>query len=504
VADFLAAVDYNQRAEKAAQPLGDKKLEGSILNNMGLVYSELSQFEKAREAYRKYLAIARELNMRREEAIALMNTGLVCFKQGMQDDALGYFDQSLAIAETEGYEQVATYTLSNMGASLNKKGEYAKGLVSFQKSAQLANKIGDARIKVQSVGGMGESHFHLKNYGEAEKYTLQALQLAKEVGLVEYQKEMYQGLSEIYQKQNNSAQALEAYKTYIVLRDSILNDQKKQELTKKELQFEFEKKEAVLNAEHAAEIRQQTVVRNAVMGGAAALLLAAASSFLFYKKRRDADERRKEAEFSAQVSDTEMKALRSQMNPHFIFNSLNSISDFIAKHDVATADYYLTKFAKLMRLILENSEKKEVTLTDDLKALESYMQLELLRLNKKFTYEIHVDESIDKETTLIPPLLLQPFVENSIWHGVAGKKGDGKIVIRIEKENEMIRCVVEDDGVGRKQAGTGKATQSLGIKITKARIDILNRLKQSHAKVELSDLTQGTRVEVTLPLVLQF
>jgi LytS/YehU family sensor histidine kinase len=271
------------------------------------------------------------------------------------------------------------------------------------------------------------------------------------------------------------------------------------------MQFEFDKKEAVLKAEHEAEIARQRVIRNATIGGGAVLLFAALTSFAFYKKRRDADVQRKEAEFHAQVADTEMKALRSQVNPHFIFNSLNSIGDYVSKHNMGAADYFLTKFAKLMRLILENSEKKEVTLADDLHALELYLELEATRFNKKFTYDIVVDGAIDPGTTLIPPLLLQPFVENSILHGIANKMGDGKILIRIAKEDQMIRCIVEDNGVGRKQSvPSEQKKQSLGIKITKARIDILNRIKQSNAKVELSDLAEGTRVEVSLPLVVQF
>lgn len=507
MADFVNALDRFQEAATAAEPLSDVKLKGTILNNMALVYTELSEYDKALENYEKFLTIAREQKLSREEAIALMNTGLVYFKQNKQEQALDYFTQSLAIAEANNHTQVAAYTLSNMGAALNKKGEYAKGLESFQKSIQLADQLGDTRIKVQSLGGVGESSFHLKKYDDAERYSLHALRLAEEAHLLEYQKEMHQGLTEIYSRQNEFEKALHAHKKFVQLRDSILSDQKRQEIRKREMQFEFDKKEAVLKAEHEAELARQRVVRNATIGGGAALLLAALTSFVFYKKRRDADGQRKEAEFHAQVADTEMKALRSQMNPHFIFNSLNSIGDYVSKHNMGAADYFLTKFAKLMRLILENSEKKEVTLADDLHALELYLELEATRFNKKFTYDIVVDEAIDPGSTLIPPLLLQPFVENSILHGIANKMGDGKILIHIAKEDEMIRCVVEDNGVGRKQSAavpSEQKKQSLGIKITKARIDILNRIKQSNAKVELSDLAEGTRVEVSLPLVVQF
>jgi LytS/YehU family sensor histidine kinase len=161
-------------------------------------------------------------------------------------------------------------------------------------------------------------------------------------------------------------------------------------------------------------------------------------------------------------------------------------------------------------MILENSDQKEITLANELKVLELYMQLESLRLRNKFTYEIVIDENIDKDNTLIPPLILQPFVENSIWHGLSKKQGEGKILIQIKRENEMINCIVEDNGIGRteseilKEMENSVEKRSFGMKITKARIDILNKIKKSNAAVDLKDLTQGLRVEIRLPLELNF
>ena len=220
--------------------------------------------------------------------------------------------------------------------------------------------------------------------------------------------------------------------------------------------------------------------------------------FIGYKRRRSAKEIQNELLLKAKISDTEMRALRLQLNPHFIFNSLNSISDYIGKNDIKTADYYLAKFAKLMRGILENSEEKEIPLADELKMLELYMQLESSRLNHKFTFEIKVEQGIDPETTLVPPLILQPFVENSIWHGLAQKDGAGKIIIEVTKENAMLNCIVEDDGIGRKNASTSNG-KSYGMKITKDRIELLNKFKNTNASVNLIDLEKGTRVEVKLP-----
>jgi LytS/YehU family sensor histidine kinase len=186
-------------------------------------------------------------------------------------------------------------------------------------------------------------------------------------------------------------------------------------------------------------------------------------------------------------------------------NSLNSIGDYISHNKNDLASDYLAKFAKLMRLVLENSEKKVVVLADDLKALELYMQLEALRMNHKFSYDLQVDNNIDPETTLVPPLLLQPFVENSIWHGIATKQGTGKIKVAIIKSQNMIKCIVEDDGIGRAAAKSlqqlvATEKKSLGMKITEARIQILNKVKNVSAGIQLFDLAQGTKVELILPL----
>jgi LytS/YehU family sensor histidine kinase len=154
-------------------------------------------------------------------------------------------------------------------------------------------------------------------------------------------------------------------------------------------------------------------------------------------------------------------------------------------------------------MVLENSGQAAVSLADDLKALETYMQLECLRMNHGFTYEILVDASIDREMTLVPPLLLQPFVENSIWHGLSGKGGKGKILVRVQKEKEMIYCTVEDNGRGRnKSAGlpSGQKRRSLGMKITASRIAMINKFEHGPASLEVTDLAEGMKVGIRLPL----
>jgi sensor histidine kinase YesM len=224
--------------------------------------------------------------------------------------------------------------------------------------------------------------------------------------------------------------------------------------------------------------------------------------------------RRKKARFDSEVMEVEMKALRAQMNPHFISNSLHSINKYVMENDKNNASAYLAKFASLMRLILENSREREVPLEQDLHALELYMQLELLRFNNSFTYHIQVDPLIDPENTLIPPMLLQPFAENAILHGLHNKE-NGIINIHVRKVNEMISCVVEDNGNGDMEEpsmGTAESKQhkSLGKKIITERLNIINRLKKAKATLNIFQLKDaenkpgGVRVELLLPIELAF
>ena len=481
LANYPKALEYYQKAHDIYKLSGNKQGLASVLSNLGTVYDLLKEKDKALSYYQRGIALNREIGNKRGIASDLVNTGIVYSAMGRFPEAYEYLAESLNFYKEAGDKNNLVVVFNSMGSIL-------------------ANAAPEdlRKMKINLT-----DRFHM-----AIDLHQQAIQLAKEIGAPDEEYQVWEDLSITYEKKKDFPLALDAHKKFILLRDSVINDEKKAEITRKELQFDFDKKEAVSNATYQAKLKQQQTVKYAIMGGTALLLGGTFFSFILYQRKKDAVVKKHEAELNAEISDTEMKALRAQMNPHFIFNSLNSISDYIAKNNIRAADDYLTKFARLMRMILENSEKKEIALADDLKALELYMQLESLRLNNKFSYEIKTDSAIDKENTLVPPLLLQPFVENSIWHGIAKKEGQGKIVILISKENKMIHCTVEDDGVGRRAAGEinqlENTRKSLGMKITKSRIDILNRIKKSNASVFFSDLTHGTKATIILPLELSF
>jgi hypothetical protein len=236
------------------------------------------------------------------------------------------------------------------------------------------------------------------------------------------------------------------------------------------------------------------------------------SVYLFYRRRVAfiRKEEEKKTVFNKQLAQIEMKALKAQMNPHFIFNCMNSINSYILENDRKNASDYLSKFSTLIRLILENSDKQKINLADELAMLETYLQLEQDRLGNKFDYHIEVDASIKTIAFEIPPLILQPFVENAIWHGLVHKTERGIINISIRKESHGLTCIIEDNGIGRSKAALLKEQQviqhhSMGMKVTEDRLRILNQLNLERPSVNIIDLFTetnepcGTRAEVVIP-----
>jgi tetratricopeptide (TPR) repeat protein len=523
LSDFVKADQYYLKAKNDFEKAGSMKLVTLALGNLAMTERKLKKYSSALQFYRDALPIQSQLNDSLGIAKTLQGIGITYNLMNKNDSALYYYNNSYVINKRNGFKLNVAENLNNIGITYNEMGRYQEAYFYMNESISLFRELKREMNERQVEINIGElfcnapdSFFSEKTIPLSQRYH-KAISLFEDI--ISYSKKSedldlesrgWQGLSRAYEKTGDHKNALDAYKKSVQLQDSIINEEKVAATTKQIDLIEFEKKEAVIQTTHLAEIKQQKTVKNALVTGAGILVVGGIISFLFYKRKRDAVQKQKEAEFKTEVSETEMKALRSQMNPHFIFNSLNSIGDYIAKNNTKPANEYLAKFAKLMRLILENSEKKEVPLSEDLKALELYMQLEALRMNQKFTYQIILDEGIDAENTLIPPLILQPFVENSIWHGISKKEGMGNILVHIKKEGEMINCVVEDDGIGRKLAAiqTEESKQiqkrSLGMKITRARINILNKVKNSTADVQLFDLSQGTRVEVKLPLELGF
>jgi len=204
--------------------------------------------------------------------------------------------------------------------------------------------------------------------------------------------------------------------------------------------------------------------------------------------------------------------LRAQMNPHFIFNSLNSINRFILQNNKTQASEYLTKFSKLVRMILQNSQASLITLESELESLELYLDLEALRFEQHFDYKIFVPGDLDIEVLKVPPLIIQPYAENAIWHGLMHKEEKGHLDIEVSQQHEQLFFKITDDGIGRKQAAALKSRsatmhKSVGLTITAARIAMMQNKKENESPVTINDLVNpdgsaaGTEVIIKIPVL---
>ncbi len=247
------------------------------------------------------------------------------------------------------------------------------------------------------------------------------------------------------------------------------------------------------------------------------LCLIFGSMFWYFKRsQKEKDKLRKkqikQLEIDKELTNLKLENLRSQMNPHFVFNALNSIQEYIFTNQKRLAGDYLGKFADLMRIYLDQSKRGKITLAEEIDTLEKYLTLEKLRFEDTLSYQINIDENIDVDDIYIPTMLIQPYAENALKHGLLHKKTDRKLTISIQKKaTDLIECIVEDNGVGRKKTkellkNRIKTHKSFGLKATKSRLDLLNSNRKNKIGVAIEDLYEadtatGTRVVLTIPII---
>ncbi|MBK6446556.1 MAG: tetratricopeptide repeat protein [Bacteroidetes bacterium] len=527
LADYNKALSCLFDAATSAEKLKDSVTLIDIYTNISILYRYIPDYPTSLKFAQKSVDFSIRLQNKKKLASAYMTMANALDEMKRPEEAVQYYHESRQISEGIGDKRGLRKTLINLGVMYSRISNFDSSYFYFQKCETMLRESGDQNDlsivlnNLASILDEAPAGFLLRNrinpetrYNKAAAIALQGLKIAEDLGDPDNQLDSWQTLTAIYNHSGDFENAFNALTKSNQLRDSILSTEHILKVGALQSKYEYETKESQLKAEHekeqaiaASELQSQVKVNGLMTAGGALLLVAGAGGFILYKRRRDAEEKQSNAELKADVAETEMKALRAQMNPHFIFNSLNSISNYITQNNIQTADYFTIKFAKLMRMILEYSEKKEITIAEDLEALDLYMKLEAMRMQDKFSYSINIDLEIDPENTYMPPLILQPFIENSIWHGISPKNGKGKITISIRKEADMLLCTIEDDGVGRKAVENAKSQEnsgkkkSMGMGITKERISLLNKLNDTSASVLLTDLEQGFRAEIRLPYI---
>ncbi len=361
---------------------------------------------------------------------------------------------------------------------------------------------------------------------EEMAYGREGLDLALRSQSKQYIRDAYQIFYEIYHRNNNSDSAFTYYQKYIAQKEIVANDLVKGKFAA----YNYNQQINLLNKEkqlQQQQLKQSTQQKQFLIIGLVILFILAFVIFrnISLKRKNEANRReiaeselqlqkleseKTKAELHQQASELEMQALRAQMNPHFIFNSLNAINRFILQNNRAQASEYLTKFSKLVRMILQNSQASSISLENELDSLKLYLELESLRFENHFNYKIVVSDEVDADALKVPPLIIQPYVENAIWHGLMHKEEKGNLEIEITEGSNYLLFKIKDDGIGRKQAATlasKSATRhkSMGMQITANRIEMLQHEKSTSDTITITDLILpdgspgGTEVLIKIP-----
>lgn len=375
---------------------------------------------------------------------------------------------------------------------------------------------------------MAKINLEKKKYKEALKDAKNAFRLLQSTqGNIMENSEL---LAAIYHRLSKNDSAYAYLKKYITIKDSILNRQFFLKLNNYKKQAEDEIKTSQINLLNKdnqlkeSQLKQASVIKNALAIGFILLFLTGAFVFRNLRLKRKNEKLRriqvendmnlqqlqnekKHAELQHRATELEMQALRAQMNPHFIFNCLTSINRFIFKNETKTASDYLTRFSRLIRMVLIHSQKKLITLEDELEMLRLYLEMERMRFKNNFDYSITFTNTLDAGAVFIPPLLLQPFCENAIWHGLMHKEGKGHLNIEMSEHDKTLHCIITDDGIGRKKAAelrskSAEKEKSMGLKITTDRLALLNHEKNTDSFYWIEDILDdnknvvGTKVEL--------
>jgi tetratricopeptide (TPR) repeat protein len=471
--------------------------------SIGLAYFYQKNYGKALEYSLKHLYLSEKRNDLWEMAKMCNNIAQIYNSRAVFDSALIYNRMSLNLHRTINLESGEADACINIASTMLHLGRRDSALWYSKKAIEIAvqNEITVPPSYYVTLGNVEQS---LGNYSMAAENALRALSIARSRAIPMVVSDATLLLSDIYNRTGKDDLAYRFLKEHMQLKDSISNDQFLQQVTRMEIQYDFDKKQEA--AEHAR-MQERLISENKIkqqriyLGGLALLLVIMAVFSLLYLRHA-----RLRAKYS-QI-DLEQRLLRAQMNPHFISNSLCAIQDLIIGEKPQKANAFLTKISRLMRNILENSREEYIPLEKEIETLRYYMEIQQLRFDTGFEYNINVDQSIDPENVSVPPMLAQPCVENSIEHGLLPLKENGWIAVSYTLKGGLIMLEVTDNGIGREKAAEIKPTgnrQSVSTKLTEKRLEHFRKiLKEKNISYEIIDLYEeetaaGTKVVMMLP-----
>lgn len=541
--DLDAAKVFLERAVSTAREVRDTLPLADATNSLGNLYKEMALFSQAIDAYFEALKLWEQKGDSAGMSVAYGSIGLAYFYQKDYDRALEFSRKHLLLSEKRKDLWEVSKICNTIAQTYNAMGNSDSALVYLRRSLALNRQMNYPTGEASSCYNIASTLLYLSqpdsarwylnmalgilagtqttvppeyyvtlanieqvlgNFNQAMNNGLKAYTLGKEKQLPLIISDASLLLSDLYGRSGKEDMAYRFLKEHMQLSDSISNDEFLKQVTRMEIQYDYDKKQKAAEYERVQErlmsenkIRQQ---RTLITSLGTLFLLAGFFTLLYLRHTR------LRARYSQM--DLEQRLLRTQMNPHFIFNSLCAIQDLILANKPQKANAFLTKISRLMRNILENSREEYIALDKEIETLKLYLDVQQLRFDNGFNYEIVVDQNIDPENVSVPPMLAQPCVENSIEHGLLPRGENGRINVSYSLKDGLMMLEVTDNGIGRDKASELKPQmkkESVSTKLTEKRLEHFRKsLREKQISYEIIDLydngtASGTRVVMMLP-----
>lgn len=544
--NYSKSFELHQKALEIAEKSGN--LEQTIIsqNLLGVVFRRRDEIIPAIKYHQKALELAESVKhpnqtILRNIAISCNSLGNVYLTMNQLDDALEYFQRSLGIEQRINNQLGLAINYQNIGGIFEKKNDLETALKNYRKSLfynqRIHSKLGEL-ICNNSIGGI---YLKLGRLDEAEKYIMptikeseeiqddfytalsyintgwllmlqnnpeakatmmKALKIAEQKKLTSSKIDVCELLSKLYQKENKADSALIFYKIFATEKEKLNDENTFKSINELKNKYLLEKRKNEINELKVAKEEMMIKLNSNKVIFYVSLIMILIGSMLYYFMTRQ-----KQLRQERKMLLMEQDLIRLQMNPHFIFNALNSIKSYIVKNDTENSVYYLNKFAKIFRNVLTGIQQKETTLQKELENVENYLTIENMRFGGTIDYTIEIDESINPQSVKVPAFLLQVFVENAIWHGLAIKKDEKKLQIKISRANSKISIEINDNGIGRKKSeeinnANLNRKESQGLRISERRLESFYAKEYSLKILDLVDDQNnaiGTSVQLKIP-----
>ncbi|HLP64944.1 tetratricopeptide repeat-containing sensor histidine kinase [Flavobacterium sp.] len=554
--DYLLTIKYLNKSLEYYSPKyfvtqRYKPAKGYVLMNLGVMYNKIGNTSQSINNYFEALHVFEDFNDKTSISYAFQSIANLYFEQEKFNDALNYYTKAyniyykkenlsfqdniqkvllfISIGKTQqelnNCEQCNSNltkaltlalklndkdVLSEIYFNLGRNEERCKGnlelaLTEYKKSLSNSKLPENNANSLIAIGRV----LHQQNkFSEAEHNLTKGLEFAKNINHLEFQKHALEQLYQIHKKNQQFAKALIVGERLSVIKDSIKKEENDNLLTKKQLQYEYEAKQSQLKLQQERKLssitlenQKKNAFKNSLLIGLSSLLiLLVVGAYFLYKNYKQ-----KQAIAQFEKSALNQKLLLSQMNPHFIFNSIDNIQSLIYTNQSDQALNYLTKFSKLTRQILENSSENYISLEEELMMIDNYLSIQKLLYNNKFDFTINTSNELETEHIFVPPMLTQPFIENAIKHGLINITEKGQIRVRFELHNGKLFFEVTDNGTGFSEHQKASGNKSLAMKITKERLMHIANTKdfevQTENLVDEHKNTVGAKVSFEIPYI---